>query len=154
MPEMTNLAVREYLEGGGRTVIVPVGSTEDHGDHGNDLYQHLKFAQIAGLDGKAFGRGNAAQSADQEFAPDDDDRDPRRHQAWIELDQSDECRRNQHLVGKGIEQDADGGDLAAPARNVAVDSVGDGCCDEKRRGQQLPLSVQSGKTTTGEHPDE
>ena len=28
MPEMTNLEVREYLEGGGGTVIVPVGSTE------------------------------------------------------------------------------------------------------------------------------
>ena len=33
MPEMTNLEVQEYLDGGGRTVIVPVGSTEDHGDH-------------------------------------------------------------------------------------------------------------------------
>ena len=28
MPEMTNLQVHEYLEGGGRTVLVPVGSTE------------------------------------------------------------------------------------------------------------------------------
>jgi creatinine amidohydrolase/Fe(II)-dependent formamide hydrolase-like protein len=34
MPEMTNREVREYLERGGRTVLVPVGSTEDHGDHG------------------------------------------------------------------------------------------------------------------------
>ena len=25
MPEMTNLQVREYLDGGGETVIVPVG---------------------------------------------------------------------------------------------------------------------------------
>jgi creatinine amidohydrolase len=33
MPELTNLEVREFLDGGGRTVIVPVGSTEDHGDH-------------------------------------------------------------------------------------------------------------------------
>lgn len=41
MPTMTNLEVREYLERGGRTVIVPVGSTEDHGDHGplwTDVY--------------------------------------------------------------------------------------------------------------------
>ena len=29
MPDMTNLQVREYLEGGGRWVIVPVGSTVD-----------------------------------------------------------------------------------------------------------------------------
>src|SRR5439155_9549268 len=50
MPEMTNLQVREYLEGGGRTVIVPVGSTEDHGDHGplwTDVYIPLEVAKRA-----------------------------------------------------------------------------------------------------------
>ena len=50
MPEMTNLQVREYLEGGGRTVIVPVGSTEDHGDHGplwTDVYIPLEIAKRA-----------------------------------------------------------------------------------------------------------
>ena len=48
MPEMTNLEVREYLDGGGRTVIVPVGSTEDHGDHGplwTDVYIPLEVAK-------------------------------------------------------------------------------------------------------------
>jgi len=47
---MTNLQVREYLEGGGRTVIVPVGSTEDHGDHGplwTDVYIPLEVARRA-----------------------------------------------------------------------------------------------------------
>ena len=50
MPEMTNLQVREYLEGGGRTVIVPVGSTEDHGDHGplwTDVYIPTEVARRA-----------------------------------------------------------------------------------------------------------
>jgi creatinine amidohydrolase len=50
MPEMTNLEVREYLERGGRTVIVPVGSTEDHGDHGplwTDVYIPLEIAKRA-----------------------------------------------------------------------------------------------------------
>ena len=50
MPEMTNLQVREYLEGGGRTVIVPVGSTEDHGDHGplwTDVYIPVEVAKRA-----------------------------------------------------------------------------------------------------------
>ena len=50
MPEMTNLQVREYLEGGGRRVIVPVGSTEDHGDHGplwTDVYIPLEVAKRA-----------------------------------------------------------------------------------------------------------
>jgi creatinine amidohydrolase len=50
MPDMTNLEVREYLEGGGRTVIVPVGSTEDHGDHGplwTDVYIPMEVAKRA-----------------------------------------------------------------------------------------------------------
>jgi creatinine amidohydrolase len=50
MPEMTNLEVREYLEGGGRWVIVPVGSTEDHGDHAplwTDVYIPLEVAKRA-----------------------------------------------------------------------------------------------------------
>ena len=50
MPEMTNLEVREYLDGGGGTVIVPVGSTEDHGDHGplwTDVYIPMEVAKRA-----------------------------------------------------------------------------------------------------------
>ncbi len=50
MPEMTNLEVQEYLDRGGRTVIVPVGSTEDHGDHGplwTDVYIPIEVAKRA-----------------------------------------------------------------------------------------------------------
>jgi creatinine amidohydrolase len=50
MPDMTNLEVREYLEAGGRTVLVPVGSTEDHGDHGplwTDVYIPMEVAKRA-----------------------------------------------------------------------------------------------------------
>jgi creatinine amidohydrolase len=50
MPEMTNLQVREYLEQGGRWVIVPVGSTEDHGDHGplwTDVYIPIEVGKRA-----------------------------------------------------------------------------------------------------------
>lgn len=50
MPEMTNLEVQEFLDGGGRTVIVPVGSTEDHGDHGplwTDVYIPTEVAKRA-----------------------------------------------------------------------------------------------------------
>jgi creatinine amidohydrolase len=53
MPEMTNLQVREYLDGGGCMVIVPVGSTEDHGDHGplwTDVYIPLEVARRAALE--------------------------------------------------------------------------------------------------------
>src|SRR5205085_4906285 len=50
MPELTNLQVRAYLERGGRIVIVPVGSTEDHGDHGplwTDVYIPTEVAKRA-----------------------------------------------------------------------------------------------------------
>src|SRR6266496_2317784 len=50
MPEMTNLEVRNYLERDSRMVIVPVGSTEDHGDHGplwTDVYIPLEVAKRA-----------------------------------------------------------------------------------------------------------
>lgn len=50
MPEMTNREVRAYLDGGGKMVIVPVGSTEDHGDHGplwTDVYIPLEIAKHA-----------------------------------------------------------------------------------------------------------
>ncbi len=50
MPEMTNLEVQEFLDGGGRTVLVPVGSTEDHGDHGplwTDVYIPVEVARRA-----------------------------------------------------------------------------------------------------------
>jgi len=53
MPEMTNLQVREYLERDARMVFVPVGSTEDHGDHGplwTDVYIPLEVARRAARD--------------------------------------------------------------------------------------------------------
>ncbi|HEY1368943.1 MAG TPA: creatininase family protein [Gaiellaceae bacterium] len=53
MPEMTNLQVREYFERGGRTVLVPVGSTEDHGDHGplwTDVYIPIEVCKRAAVE--------------------------------------------------------------------------------------------------------
>jgi len=53
MPEMTNLQVRKYLQRDARMVIVPVGSTEDHGDHGplwTDVYIPLEVAKRAARD--------------------------------------------------------------------------------------------------------
>jgi creatinine amidohydrolase len=50
MPEMTNLEVQDYLDRGGGTIIVPVGSTEDHGDHGplwTDVYIPIEVAKRA-----------------------------------------------------------------------------------------------------------
>jgi creatinine amidohydrolase len=50
LPEMTSLEVHEYLEEGHSTVLIPVGSTEDHGDHGplwTDVYIPLEVAKRA-----------------------------------------------------------------------------------------------------------
>ena len=54
---------------------------EDGGDHSENLHKHLQLAQVAGLNGEAFGGGNGPQAADQELAADDDDDHPRGHDA-------------------------------------------------------------------------
>jgi len=63
---------------------------ENDGDHGDDLHHHLELAEFAGFDGKAAGRGDGAQAAHQKLAANDDDGDPRRNQARVELDESNE----------------------------------------------------------------
>ena len=53
-----NLQVREFLDGGGQMVIVPVGSTEDHGDHGplwTDVYIPTEVAKAAAPELQALG---------------------------------------------------------------------------------------------------
>ena len=100
-------------------------SRENHGDDGDDLDQHFELAEFARLDGKTFGRCNRAQSADQELAADDDYRHPRRHERGIELNERDEGRGDEQFVGQGIEEHPHRRDLAALAREVAINSVGD-----------------------------
>ena len=66
MPEMTNLQVREYLEAAAGRVIVPVGSTEDHGDHGplwTDVYIPLEVAQACGRRSWRRSSGHRSRSA-------------------------------------------------------------------------------------------
>lgn len=45
--EMTTLEVEAYLSGGGRTVIVPTGSTEQHGPHGPLLTDAIVPTEVA-----------------------------------------------------------------------------------------------------------
>ena len=127
---------------------------EDHGDHRNNLHQHFKFAQFAGLDGETFGGGNRTQSAHQKFARDNHHRHPGRNQAGVELHQGDKRGGDQKLVGQRIEQHAHGRDLAAAARQIAVDAVGDRGRDEQRRRQQFLLAVKAVKMVGGKKPDQ
>src|ERR1039457_2279898 len=110
---------------------------EDDGDDGNDLHHHLEFSQFAGFDGKATGGSDGAQAAYQKLAANDDDGDPGRNQARVELDEGNEGGGDEKFVGHGIEQNAHGGDLAALASQVAVNAVGHRCGNEQRRGEQL-----------------
>jgi hypothetical protein len=121
-------------------------------DHGNNLHEHFHFAEIAGFDGEAFRRGNAAQATDQKLAANDYDGYPCRDQSRIKLHQGDERRRDQQLIGEGVEQHAHGRDLATFARKIAVDSVSDGCRDEECGSQQLLFAVHTVEVTTREHP--
>src|ERR1700723_568354 len=63
---------------------------ENHRDHGNNLHYHLELAQFTGLDGETTGGGDGSQAAYQKLAADNEDGDPCRNQAGIELDESNE----------------------------------------------------------------
>src|SRR5438045_2475776 len=125
---------------------------EDHGDDSYDLDDHLQFAQFAGLDSESLGGGDGTQAADQELATDDDNRNPCRNEAGIQLDQSDERGGDQEFVGQGIEENSHGRDLLAPAGEVAIDTVGDGGGNEDERGQEFLFSMNTGETRAGKDP--
>ena len=110
---------------------------KDHRDHGHDLYDHLELAEFTGFDSEAARRRDGAQTAYQEFAANDDYRDPCGHQSGIELHQGDEGSGDQKLVGHRIEENADSRDLAALAGQVSIDTVGHGGGDEYRRREQF-----------------
>jgi hypothetical protein len=99
--------------------------------YADDLHNHFQLAEIAGLDGKPFGRSDAAQSAYQELTTNDDYRYPGWDDARIELHQRDESRGNHQFVRQRIEQHAHGGHLATFPRQVAIEAIGDGGQDEQ-----------------------
>ena len=114
---------------------------EDGGDDGDDLDDGFELADLGGLDGEAFGGGDGAEAGDEELAADDEDGDPGGHDARVVGDQEDEGGGDHELVGEGVEQHAEGGDLAAAAGEVAVQAVGDGGEDEEGGGEDLLLAV-------------
>src|SRR5580700_9984683 len=125
---------------------------EDNRHDGDDLHHHLEFAEFTGFDGEAFGGGDGTQATDQKLATDDDDRDPRRNQAGIELHQRDERGGDEKLVGQGIEQNSHGGDLSAFAGEVAVNTVGHGGGDEDGGGQQFFFAGHAAEAAAAKNP--
>ena len=63
-----------------------------------------------------------------------------------------EAAGDEELVGHGVQQHADGGNLMVLAGQVAVQSVGDGRQQEDSVGH--PLFDSRGEVVAGEHPDE
>jgi len=133
------------MDADGEAPEVPVvpAMVEDGGDDGDDLGDGFELAELAGLDGEALGGGDGAEAADEELAADDEDGDPRRHDAGVVLDEQDDAGGDHELVGEGVEEDAEGGDLAAAAGQVAVHAVGDGGENEDDRGENLLLAREA-----------
>jgi hypothetical protein len=141
-------------------VVPAVG--EDSGDDRDDLDDSLELAELAGFDGEALGGGDGAETGDQELAANDQDGDPGGNDAGVIRDQDDVGGGDQELVGEGVEEHADGGDLFAAAGEIAVEAVGDAGEDEDGGGDELLLAtakadgaVASGeRESRREHPDE
>jgi hypothetical protein len=107
------------------------------------------------LNGKALGSGNRAQSAHQKLAANDHYSHPRRDERGIKLHQRDESSGDQQLVGERIEQYAHGGDLAAFAREIAVNTVGNRSQDENHRSQDFSFpGLLARETWSAKNPDE
>src|SRR5208282_1575442 len=127
---------------------------QNHRHYGNDLHQHFKLAQVAGLDRETLGGRNRTQSAHQKFAANDDHRDPRRNHAGIELHQGDERGGDQKLVRQRIKQHPDRSNLPTLARKVSVNAVSNRGRYKQSRRQQLFLSAHALKTVGGKNPDQ
>src|SRR5580698_4175982 len=136
-----------------RAVDVPFfpAMVEDDGHHGDALHQHLELAEIAGFNGKAFRCGDGTQAADQKFTADDDDGNPCGDQAGVELHESDECGGDEEFIGQGIEQHSHGGDLTAPAGEVAVNAISNGGCNKECGCQKFFFATGALKAVRGKN---
>ena len=131
----------DEVDADGEAPEVPVVPTvmEGDGNDGDDLDDGFEFAEVGGFDGKAFRGRDGAEAAHEELAAYDEDGDPGVHDAGVVGDEKDEGRGDHELVGEGVEEHAEGGDLAAAAGEVAVKAVGDGGEDENAGGDEFLL---------------
>lgn len=102
------------------------GDDEDHLENGFEF-----SPTISGHHDSAFD-GDLAQTGDEEFASDDQDRDP--HRAEVLHREMDEGSADEDFIHEWIEQFAEGGDEIEFARKVAIEPVRGGGDDECREG--------------------
>ena len=133
---------------------LPPAVRQNHCDHRDDLDQHLEFSEIAGLNRESFRSSYGTQATHQELAPNNDHGHPCRYQSGIELHQGHERRGDEQLIGQGIQQNSNRRDLPSLARQVSVNSIGDGRQDEQRRGQYLSLTMLAAESAAGKNPDQ
>ncbi len=120
---------------GGPARHVRVADAEEQERDGNDLEKGLGLAEFVGLDGIAFGGGDAAEAADGEFASDEEDYEPTAD--GTELNEGDEGGGDEELVSDGIEEGTDGGDLFPAAGEVAVEKISGGGEPEDDEGDEV-----------------
>ncbi len=96
---------------------------------------HLGLAEPRGGDVHALGRGDGPEARDSQLPADDDDGGPGRDAP--EVDEADDGRGDEELVGRRVEQLANDRDQALFAGEVTVQPVGEGGEDEDGRGDEV-----------------
>ena len=109
-----------------------VGENSDEGGH---LDSGLELAEEGGGSGDAVCGKHHAHAVDGEVADEDDSEDPDGDDVLISQDKEGEV--DEHLVGQGVEEGAEVGDLLGATRPDAVDFVGDGCDHEEDEGDDF-----------------
>src|SRR5205814_6651462 len=94
-----------------------------------------------GGDSEALRGRDIAQTENCKFAANDDNHHPCGNQ--VHVNQSDEGGGNQELVGDGVEQNSEGGDLKAAAGEVSIGPIGGGGGKQDEHTEKLKAHVKS-----------
>jgi hypothetical protein len=124
--------------------------SENCGDHGNNLQNHLQLTQVTCLNRKAFRRSYAAESSDQELASQYQNHDPGGHEVGRETNQQDEARGDQEFICHRIQQNSHAANLAMLAGQIAIKPVGYRGKDKDSGSQEFLLTPR--KDAGGQNP--
>ena len=139
--------------GGDVDELGDVGRREEHVHDVDDLQDRLELAVLVGGDRDALRDADDAQHAHGDLAPDDDHGDPGGHP--VLRHEGDERGGDEQLVGEGVEELPERGDLLAPPRHVAVELVGGRGEDEDGGREQVAVGLREAREEDHqEHRDE
>ena len=124
------------------------GDDDEEIDHRDDLESGLVFAQILRRKNDALGRGDEAQSRDEELSCENKDDDPGGDETLFA--EHHETRTHQHLVRERIHQFAEVRDEIACPGDLSVEQIGVGC---DRENSERDCTCM-GQPIDREHPDE